>query len=276
MRSRTHRFLAAGFTLIELLVVIAIIAILAAILFPVFAQAKVSAKTAVCISNMKQIGSAMKLYMQDFDDTYAPSVAVDRSDSQGFAPQKLWVGYDNNNRGLVDNYYGNMQSAAKNKPRPGYLQPYLKNFDVTICPMKPSGWQQALAGNFFSPYPSFNGGAYYSRYPNRKYNEWGPMVKELQYPGGAADARAADGSDVDEEANTLLNWEHGARVNLCNFLQTYDWFDSPPPWDDGLKSHFNFLHRDAAVVLFTDTHSKRMAYGQLKRPMFSSRKDIYQ
>lgn len=59
-----------AFTLIELLVVIAIIAILAAILFPVFAQAKTAAKKATTISNMKQIGIAMNLYVGDYDDIY--------------------------------------------------------------------------------------------------------------------------------------------------------------------------------------------------------------
>jgi prepilin-type N-terminal cleavage/methylation domain-containing protein len=58
-----------GFTLIELLVVIAIIAILAAIMFPVFAQAREKGRQAVCISNMKQIGLALSLYSPDFDDT---------------------------------------------------------------------------------------------------------------------------------------------------------------------------------------------------------------
>ncbi len=57
-----------GFTLIELLVVIAIIAILAAILFPVFAQAKSAAQKTTCLSNMKQMGTAMTLYLGDNDD----------------------------------------------------------------------------------------------------------------------------------------------------------------------------------------------------------------
>lgn len=60
-----------GFTLIELLVVIAIIAILAAILFPVFARAKEAAKKTTCVSNIKQIGLAAQLYATDYDDTYA-------------------------------------------------------------------------------------------------------------------------------------------------------------------------------------------------------------
>src|SRR5579885_226774 len=59
-----------GFTLIELLVVIAIIAILAAILFPVFAAAKNAAKKTACLSNLRQIGMASQLYMQDYDYVY--------------------------------------------------------------------------------------------------------------------------------------------------------------------------------------------------------------
>src|SRR5579871_2682765 len=59
-----------GFTLIELLVVIAIIAILAAILFPVFAQAREKARAISCLSNLKQSGTATLMYVQDYDETF--------------------------------------------------------------------------------------------------------------------------------------------------------------------------------------------------------------
>ena len=65
---RQHR----GFTLIELLVVIAIIAILAAILFPVFAQAREKARAISCLSNLKQIGTGMIMYTQDYDENLCP------------------------------------------------------------------------------------------------------------------------------------------------------------------------------------------------------------
>ncbi|MFP3904981.1 MAG: prepilin-type N-terminal cleavage/methylation domain-containing protein [Armatimonadota bacterium] len=66
---RSHQ---RGFTLIELLVVIAIIAILAAILFPVFARAREKARQTQCLSNMKQHGLAAMMYVQDYDERFAP------------------------------------------------------------------------------------------------------------------------------------------------------------------------------------------------------------
>src|SRR5438876_8907335 len=70
LMSRTRR---PAFTLIELLVVIALIAIVAAFLFPVFAQAREKARQTTCTSNMKQLGQVMIMYAQDHDERYAPT-----------------------------------------------------------------------------------------------------------------------------------------------------------------------------------------------------------
>ncbi|MBX3111978.1 MAG: prepilin-type N-terminal cleavage/methylation domain-containing protein [Fimbriimonadaceae bacterium] len=77
-----------AFTLIELLVVIAIIAVLAAILFPVFARAKEAAKKAACLSNLKQLGLAFQLYMDDNDDRMP-----DRRDLKESLGYKPWTGW---------------------------------------------------------------------------------------------------------------------------------------------------------------------------------------
>jgi len=83
MRKLLHR----AFTLIELLVVIAIIAILAAILFPVFASAKAAAKGAACLSNQRQLGIGLSMYMGDYDDTcFFFAHDVDLSRAQPSAP----------------------------------------------------------------------------------------------------------------------------------------------------------------------------------------------
>src|ERR1043165_114186 len=97
----------SGFTLIELLVVIAIIAILAAILFPVFALAREKARSISCTSNFKQTGLAVSMYMQDYDGTWP-----------------LWWNGEENHIG--DANYGRYWAGA--------IDPYVKNNRVRKCP----------------------------------------------------------------------------------------------------------------------------------------------
>jgi len=79
-----------GFTLIELLVVIAIIAILAAILFPVFAKAREKARQISCTSNLKQIALAVNMYAQDFDENFPPK-GIYRPDTSSWVPWQTVV-----------------------------------------------------------------------------------------------------------------------------------------------------------------------------------------
>ena len=115
-----------GFTLIELLVVIAIIAILAAILFPVFARAREQARKASCESNLKQISTAILMYSEDFDENY-PSVVFANY------PNGLWG------------------SSTWNSWGWSYLwpmwEPYIKNYQVYTCPSAPGGFNMAGPSN---------------------------------------------------------------------------------------------------------------------------------
>ena len=114
-----------GFTLIELLVVIAIIAILAAILFPVFAQAREKARQSACLSNCKQMGSAVIMYIQDYDETFPNG---SRTTVWFPGPQGSWASLPNN--AGVDLAVGNLGSQ---------LQPYVKNAGVFACMSDPTG-----------------------------------------------------------------------------------------------------------------------------------------
>jgi prepilin-type N-terminal cleavage/methylation domain-containing protein/prepilin-type processing-associated H-X9-DG protein len=98
MLRREHR---SGFTLIELLVVIAIIAILAAILFPVFSRAREKARATSCLSNLKQLALAINMYTQDYDETMPPAVEANATGSY-----TVWH----------------------------VIQPYIRNTQIYVCP----------------------------------------------------------------------------------------------------------------------------------------------
>jgi prepilin-type N-terminal cleavage/methylation domain-containing protein/prepilin-type processing-associated H-X9-DG protein len=260
----------SAFTLVEMLVVMAIILILTAILFPVMVSAKKAANTAVCLSNMRQIGIAAQLYLGDHDDQYFPAARYEPM--TGYPPQMTWIGYDNANTNTQGaGFYGDITKPAKNPPRPGLLDVYITDLHIIKCPNQSPKIQSVLALNGFDPaIPS----DYYTQNPGAAGQEFGPSIFSSQYVGDTYETIGCSASLVEEPANTLLCWEHLAFAPICNWLQRPDWYTSPPNVPE-MTEHFNFLHNGGTNTLWCDGHAKRFSYGQLKRPYFSVLKHIY-
>jgi prepilin-type N-terminal cleavage/methylation domain-containing protein len=157
----------SGFTLIELLVVIAIIAILAAILFPVFARAREAARKTSCLSNLKQLGLASNMYKQDYDESY-PDSRVTWFNGPG-AP--TWPG---------PNYYGGehiCRYAHRRYANDGVTlggiglvyNPYIKNIQIFRCPSDPEtrGWAEACGVPATTGTQANSAGAKFSSYYQR-------------------------------------------------------------------------------------------------------------
>jgi prepilin-type N-terminal cleavage/methylation domain-containing protein len=150
------RFNSRGFTLIELLVVVAIIAILAGILFPVFASARKQAHSASCVSNLKQIGLAVHLYLNDYDDAFP--AACDMNDRAGGYAQL---------KGATTAYLWDV------------LNPYTKNYRIWECPGD-SGYTLGGGAIDFRPNTYQKVGSSYIYHTDLAWEDrtgsWGPLT----------------------------------------------------------------------------------------------------
>ncbi|MGD9497885.1 MAG: DUF1559 domain-containing protein [Armatimonadota bacterium] len=225
----------AGFTLIELLVVIAIIAILAAILFPVFARAREKARQTSCLSNLKQIALGMQMYISDYDERL---------------PAHYW---------------------PKTAPRWSIIQmihPYIKNMQVWDCPSaaretarlsdgtpaflgeRSYGWNHMIFAWYFTKLAEIKSPAETVIAADTCMDSWGPG--RLYYP------------------SFEIGWNEAiATLNFPSGCDNSYWDTSAI----GYRPGFNFVprHNGTGNVNFVDGHTKTFTYSAL----YNNRQNTY-
>jgi len=223
-----------AFTLIELLVVIAIIAILAAILFPVFAQARESARKATCINNMKQIGLGLLMYASDYEETL-PWAASNITTANNFA----W--YQNIEPYIKAGMTRNASGAFD--PNTFYTCPSYQNSSVPMAPGDPAPPAKAT--------------------PVRSYGVNSNLMPFMQsgwssnwFPGKFTTLAA-----IDKPASVVFaTHQTGGRVAVSGDDWTTncigDEEGSAPGWNSGFYCAARYQHSQGSVYLLADGHAK--------------------
>jgi prepilin-type N-terminal cleavage/methylation domain-containing protein/prepilin-type processing-associated H-X9-DG protein len=260
-----------AFTLIELLVVIAIIAILAAILFPVFAQAKEAAKKTVCLSNVKQIGTGLVMYLGDYDDTVPRQAYWDWNPTGGWATgaggmhewSEVVLPYIKNGQYVPLSYAGaaggpgTIFSCPTNKVA-GQLNVYGVHSDMFPACL-----------NWMGPDPSVCTGVRSATIVED------PAGRAMMIEKGSADPGIVPGSAFTTRA---IEWtgiwdDQAASTNDIVFTPpNYNYVTGqkgncdggfPWSWPPDCTAFPRFRHSEGANVTFFDSHAKGMKKGQL-------------
>ena len=232
MNFSTHR--RSAFTLIELLVVIAIIAILAAILFPVFARARENARRSSCQSNLKQIGLGVLQYVQDYDEIYPRAwFHINNVGGNGNATYPRWV---------------------------DVVQPYMKSTQIFVCPSAtnqsfrtsqtfpintPTNRTAAELGSY-----AWNSAYFANNGQNAKGLVDGPSIAAIESSAETIMALDYDGSS----SNTEIAWGATANNPVPNKNV------SPPTFGSVVARHLDTMN-----VLYCDGHVKAANVDQLAR-----------
>ncbi len=216
-----------AFTLIELLVVIAIIAILAAILFPVFAQAKAAAKGSVCLSNLKNVGTASILYSGDYDDQKVPKYGYFEGNTTYW-----WFGSQTYPQNVVD--------GSK-----GILYPYMKSQEIMDCPINKGIPADPYSGVKFGLAMNTGNMAIAGGYLGGDYSMTGfeSPAETIYYADAAAEAYKSGAYLLADTTEFMCDFEtaaHGRHAKRSNVV-----------WYDG--------HAKAAPVTVSNATSGSMA-----------------
>jgi prepilin-type N-terminal cleavage/methylation domain-containing protein/prepilin-type processing-associated H-X9-DG protein len=257
MSPAAHSRRLGAFTLIELLVVIAIIAILAAILFPVFAQAKATAKKSVSLSNQKQIGLATMMYAGDYDD-FLPETGWDGPCSQPSDSHDLTSG------SVHDRYWSGVYAF------PLANQPYMKNMGILDDAADPDKGVWGKEGSFcyeaqllaFGVRGAYSGmapvpGAMVKVFPVSYAGNYF-LSQVYDVPRGTTKAKGHNLSSVANPANVLFSAEVGS-ARLASGGTFAGWYIAPGygnsgnglgRWERGAR------HTGGRNWTFTDGHAK--------------------
>jgi prepilin-type N-terminal cleavage/methylation domain-containing protein len=247
-----------GFTLIELLVVIAIIAILAAILFPVFARAREAARKTSCLNNLKQIGTGAMMYVQDYDECFPDSRqsnnTLDGGGCSGIGAAPGYYGATHITCWGIRLYApGTSTTTRVLAGYPARLNPYVKNSNVFLCPSdnnvarwigtasERSSYYQRHAHD---TYASIRGSSVKTAVINRPAQL--AYVVEEAWHAGAADPYAWNGSNTGAKGFNGVYYDGHAKWTKLNFVTgtnnigSYDlnWFFNGPGTNAG--GHWDF------------------------------------